>query len=158
VSNCTLSRFADDAKLCGVVDMPEGQFAIQRDSDWLEQWAQVNLMRFSRTKYKVLHLGHGSLCYQCRLRDVMVEHSTPRKDFGTGGWQLDMSQQCTLTAQKTNCTLGCIKSSGQWVREVILPLYSVLVRLTWRTVSRCGVVSTIETWRCCRTSRGGPQK
>ncbi|KAK4807014.1 LOW QUALITY PROTEIN: hypothetical protein QYF61_000343 [Mycteria americana] len=103
-------EFADDTKLGGAADTPEGCAAIQRDLDRLEKWAGRSLVRFSKGKCKVLHLGRNNPMHQYMLEADRLESSFAEKDVGGSWWtpKLNMSRQCGLAAKAAKDILSPI--------------------------------------------------
>ncbi|XP_061486439.1 uncharacterized protein LOC133386720 [Rhineura floridana] len=125
-----LIKFADDTKLGGITNTVEDRNKIQRDLDRLEHWAENNRMKFNRDKCKVLHLGKRNQMHSYKMGDAWLSSMTCEKDLGTViDHKLNMSQQCDVAAKKANAVLGCInRSIVSKSREVLVPLYSALVR------------------------------
>lgn len=67
----------------------------------LEGWAEKNLIKFSKGKHRVLHLGRNNPKHQYRLGADLLECSSADRDLGVlVDSRLTTSQQCPLVAKK----------------------------------------------------------
>ncbi|KAJ7416913.1 hypothetical protein WISP_67675 [Willisornis vidua] len=115
------------------IDLVTGQdfnALTQKDLTRLEGWAERDCLKFNKGKHRVLHLGKNNPRHKYRLGNNLLESSFAEKDPGElVRNKQSMSHQCVLVAKKASGILGCIrKSIASRSREVILSLYSALVR------------------------------
>ena len=87
-------------------------------------------MKFNKRNCRVLHLGRNNPMHQYRLGADLLESNSAETDLGIlVDKKFTMSQQCAPPTKKANGILGSIKKNVvSRSREVLLPLYSALVR------------------------------
>ena len=66
-----------------------------------------NLVKFNKSKYRILHLGRSNRMHLYRLGADLLERSFPKRDLGVlVDNRLAMSQQCAFVAKKAYSSLG----------------------------------------------------
>lgn len=78
----TLRKSADDIKMGGVADKPEGCTAMQRGLNRLEKWVDRRLMNLNKEKRKFLHLGRNNPPHQYMPGAVQLESNWAENTLG----------------------------------------------------------------------------
>lgn len=143
---CTLSKFANNTKLGGVIDVSDACAAIQRVLDRLERWANRKLM-FNKGKSQVLQLEleqPPAPVYAVSSPDrEQLCRKTSCGPWRTVSWTYT-SNACCLTAKKVNSLLGCIMKSFVSRSRKMFLLHSALVRNIWCARSSPGLSSSTD--------------
>ncbi|KAJ7417050.1 rna-directed dna polymerase from mobile element jockey-like [Willisornis vidua] len=107
----TLSKFADDSKLCGAADTLEARNATWKDLDRLKRRDCENLMKFNKAKYKDLYLSQGNPKHGYRQCEEWIKSSPIEKDLRALINEKLITQQEMISEQRATHILSCIKRS-----------------------------------------------
>lgn len=115
----------NSSKLGRLVNKLEDRLAVQRYLNWMQKWANSNLMTLHKANCKPCsHRAESPGTSTCHLRCSCAD-----EDLGLLLDKLNMSQECTLVAKAANGTFGLHwQECGQQVKEdVSLPHCSALL-------------------------------
>eukprot|EP00061_Rhincodon_typus_P015643 g43430.t1 len=123
-----ISKFADDTKICSIVDSEEGYQKLQQDLDQMGKWAEKWQMEFNIDKYEVLHFGKSNQGRSFMVNSRALRSVVEQKDFGVQVHSsLKVESQVDRAVKMAFGTLA-FNSQGMKYRiwEVMLQLYRTL--------------------------------
>ena len=66
-------------------------------------------------KCKCIHIGHGNMDEEHKMRDAVLGRTTQEKDLGvTYIADMKVSEQCVIAASKGNQMLGLVRRASLW--------------------------------------------
>ena len=149
-NNTDIVLYADDTKIWRKMISPSDQSILQRDIDYLNEWALKNKMRFHPAKCKVLIISARAsppLPFTYNLDGCALQNVQSEKDLGVDITnKLSWNTQCDRLYSKACQQLGLVKRNGHIVSDPKCrrALYLTLVRSQFEN---CSVI-----WRPCTKS------
>ena len=123
-------KFADDKKVFRKVTNDTDKQSLQDDLDKLVKWSEKWQMLFNFGKCKCIHIGHGNVDEDHKMRNAVLGRTTQANDLGvTFSADIKVSEQCWIAASKGNQILGLIRRTITYKeKQLIVPLYKAMVR------------------------------
>ena len=142
-----LALYADDTKIWRVIENEYDHIVLQRDIDYLNQWALTNKMNFHPNKCKVLSVRNTPPPLLDILPDIeflyflgtnCLDYVESEKDLGVDMTpKLNWSNQCNRLYSKANQKLGLLRRNCYFVHDIARArtLYITLVRSLFESCS-----------------------
>ena len=148
-----LALYADDTKIWRSIRTENDYSILQKDIDYLNDWATRNKMNFHPHKCKVVSVAHSlppllgilpNIQYYYTLGESLLDYADSEKDLGVDiNNKLNFNEQCNRLLAKANQQFGLTKRTCYFVNDVKRrrALYLTLIRSQFEHCS--------PVWRPC---------
>ena len=117
-------KFADDTKVFRNVANDTDKQSLQDDLNKLVKWSEQWQMLLNFGKCKCMHIGHGNMDEEYKMRDAVLGRTTQEKELGvTFSADMKVSEQCGIAASKGNQMLRLIRITIMYKeKQLIVPV------------------------------------
>ena len=117
-------KFADDTKVFRNVANDTDKQSLQDDLNKLVKWSEQWQMLLNFGKCKCIHIGHGNMDEEYKMRDAVLGRTTQEKELGvTFSADMKVSEQCGIAASKGNQMLRLIRITIMYKeKQLIVPV------------------------------------